>query len=73
MFFICLSPPPDDFDEGDYHKVAPRFSHETFSKTLRFVNTGTYKAEGIHIWIAFAAWLLHHGDDIFPFPQIFCP
>ncbi|KAF2772864.1 Aldo/keto reductase [Teratosphaeria nubilosa] len=59
---------PDDFEEGDFRKFAPRFSKENFTKNLQLVDRITEiakkkKATPSQLTLA---WLLHQGDDIFP-------
>lgn len=61
---------PEDFEEGDFRKMAPRFSAENFPKNLKLVNriAEIAKAKGATPAQATLAWLLAQGDDIFPIP-----
>jgi aryl-alcohol dehydrogenase-like predicted oxidoreductase len=61
---------PDDFEEGDWRIMVPRFSKENFPKNLDLL----YKFEEIASKKRCTstqlclAWLLAQGDDIFPIP-----
>ncbi|OAG07602.1 aldo-keto reductase, putative [Paraphaeosphaeria sporulosa] len=61
---------PDDFEEGDFRKHAPRFSKENFPKNLKIVDqfTALAKKKGIATGQLVLAWLLAQGEDIFPIP-----
>lgn len=61
---------PDDFEEGDFRKVAPRFSKENFPKNLKLVKAFQDLAEkkGCTSGQLCLAWLLAQGDDIFLIP-----
>jgi aryl-alcohol dehydrogenase-like predicted oxidoreductase len=61
---------PDDFEEGDFRKFAPRFSAENFPKNLQLVDriTELAKKKGITASQMTLAWLMAQGDDIFPIP-----
>ena len=61
---------PDDFEEGDYRRTAPRFSPENFSKNLHLVDTLTTIADkkGCTPGQLTLAWLMRQGEDIFPIP-----
>lgn len=61
---------PDDFEEGDFRRFAPRFSAENFPKNLKLVDEISKVASKKNITPAQAtlAWLLAQGNDIFPIP-----
>lgn len=61
---------PDDFEEGDFRKFAPRFSAENFPKNLELVDriTEIAKKKGVTASQITLAWLMHQGNDIFPIP-----
>ncbi len=61
---------PDDFEEGDFRKFAPRFSPENFPKNLKLVDelVELAKKKGCTPGQLTLAWLLAQGDDIFPIP-----
>lgn len=61
---------PDDFEEGDFRKFAPRFSAENFPKNLELVNKlqEIAKRKGLTAGQLTLAWLMAQGDDIFPIP-----
>ncbi|SPO06495.1 probable IN2-2 protein [Cephalotrichum gorgonifer] len=61
---------PDDFEEGDFRKGAPRFSKENFSKNLELVDgiVALAKKKGCTAGQLTLAWLLAQGDDIIPIP-----
>lgn len=61
---------PDDFEEGDFRRMAPRFSEENFSKNLKLVDELKAIADkkGCTATQLTLAWLLAQGDDIFPIP-----
>jgi len=61
---------PDDFEEGDFRKIAPRFSKENFPKNLRLVDglVNLAKNKGCTPGQLTLAWLLAQGDDIIPIP-----
>ena len=61
---------PDDFEEGDFRKSAPRFSKENFPKNLELVDTitGIAKMKGVTASQLTLAWLLRQGDDVIPIP-----
>ncbi|KAI0764117.1 Aldo/keto reductase [Irpex lacteus] len=61
---------PDDFEEGDFRKSIPRFSHENFPKVLKIseaVNAIAAKYNATPGQVALA-WLLEQGEDIIPIP-----
>jgi hypothetical protein len=59
---------PDDFEEGDFRKRAPRFSRENFPKNLQLVDKITEMAnkKGVTASQLTLAWILAQGDDFFP-------
>jgi aryl-alcohol dehydrogenase-like predicted oxidoreductase len=59
---------PDDFEEGDFRKQAPRFSKENFPKNLKLVDqfAELAKKKGVATGQLVLAWLLAQGEDIFP-------
>lgn len=61
---------PDDFEEGDFRRYAPRFSAENFPKNLKLVDqlSGIAKKKGVTPTQLVLAWLLAQGEDIFPIP-----
>lgn len=61
---------PDDFEEGDFRKVAPRFSAENFPKNLKLVDTLKAIADRKECTPGqlTLAWLMRQGQDIIPIP-----
>ncbi|KAH9881619.1 hypothetical protein IAQ61_000346 [Plenodomus lingam] len=61
---------PDDFDESDFRRYAPRFSAENFPKNLKLVDqiTSIAQKKSVTPGQLTLAWLLAQGDDIFPIP-----
>ena len=61
---------PSDFEEGDFRKVAPRFSEENFPKNLKLVDgiQAIAQRKGCTPGQLTLAWLLAQGDDIVPIP-----
>ncbi|KAI4954292.1 hypothetical protein J4E91_002003 [Alternaria rosae] len=61
---------PDDFEEGDFRRYAPRFSAENFPKNLKLVDriTEIAKEKGVTPGQLTLAWLMAQGNDIFPIP-----
>ena len=61
---------PDDFEEGDFRRHAPRYSRENFPKNLKLVEQLTLvaKEKGCTAGQLSLAWLLAQGNDIFPIP-----
>ena len=61
---------PEDFEEGDFRRLAPRFSAENFPKNLQLVNqiSQVAKRKGCTPGQATLAWLLAQGEDIIPIP-----
>lgn len=61
---------PDDFEEGDFRKISPRFSKENFPKNLQLVDRITEIAskKGCTSTQLTLAWIMAQGDDFFPIP-----
>ncbi|KAF2157171.1 putative aldo-keto reductase [Myriangium duriaei CBS 260.36] len=61
---------PDDFEEGDWRRDAPRFSSENFGKNLVLVDKLNVIAErkGCTPSQLTLAWLMSQGDDVVPIP-----
>lgn len=61
---------PDDFEEGDFRRVAPRFSKENFPKNLELVDriAQLAKKKGWTSGQLVLAFLMAQGDDIIPIP-----
>jgi aryl-alcohol dehydrogenase-like predicted oxidoreductase len=61
---------PDDFEEGDFRKHAPRYSKINFTKNLELVNAlQQYSAKkGCTTGQLVLAWILAQGEDIIPIP-----
>ena len=61
---------PDDFEEGDFRRFAPRFSKENFPKNLKLVETIKKIADekGCTPGQLVLAFLMAQGDDIIPIP-----
>ncbi|KAL1611846.1 hypothetical protein SLS60_000067 [Paraconiothyrium brasiliense] len=61
---------PDDFEEGDFRRHAPRYSRENFPKNLKLVQTLQEVAskKGCTAGELSLAWLLAQGLDIIPIP-----
>ncbi|KAH7139333.1 NADP-dependent oxidoreductase domain-containing protein [Dendryphion nanum] len=61
---------PDDFEEGDFRKYAPRYSKENFHKNIKLVEAlqEIAKKKGCTSGQLSLAWLLAQGDDIIPIP-----
>ncbi|KAJ7660154.1 NADP-dependent oxidoreductase domain-containing protein [Mycena polygramma] len=62
---------PDDFEDGDFRKMVPRFSAENFPNILKLAEG--LKVIGVKYNNATAgqvalAWVLAQGDDIIPIP-----
>lgn len=59
---------PDDFEEGDFRKYAPRFSKENFPKNLELVDKiqAIANKKGVTPSQLTLAWILAQGDDFFP-------
>ncbi|GAB1214635.1 hypothetical protein ATERTT37_003799 [Aspergillus terreus] len=61
---------PDQFDDNDFRKFAPRFSRENFGKNLELVKAirGLAERKGVTPSQLTLAWLMAQGVDIFPIP-----
>ena len=61
---------PDDFEEGDFRRMAPRFQGENFQKNLKLVDALGEIADkkGCTKGQLTLAWLMAQGDDIIPIP-----
>ncbi|KIW07449.1 uncharacterized protein PV09_02288 [Verruconis gallopava] len=61
---------PDDFEEGDFRKFAPRYSQNNFPKNLELVKSLEKFAakKGCTPGQLSLAWILAQGDDIIPIP-----
>lgn len=61
---------PADFPEGDFRRMAPKYSEENFPKILELVEglKSVAQAHGITPSQVAIAWLLAQGPDIFPIP-----
>ncbi|KAJ7149629.1 NADP-dependent oxidoreductase domain-containing protein [Mycena filopes] len=62
---------PDDFEDGDFRKMVPRYSATNFPNILKLADglkaVGT-KYNGASAGQVALAWLLAQGDDIIPIP-----
>ena len=61
---------PDDFEEGDFRRFAPRYSKENFPKNLQLADKIGKIAEtkGVTPGQLVLAWLMAQGEDIIPIP-----
>ncbi|KAJ0423099.1 putative aldo-keto reductase [Aspergillus carlsbadensis] len=61
---------PDDFEEGDFRTMLPRFTKENFQKNLELVDRITALAKDKNMTTSqlSLAWLLAQGPDVFPIP-----
>ena len=61
---------PDDFEDGDFRKHAPRYSKANFHKNLELVSNLEKLAakKGCTSGQLALAWILAQGDDIIPIP-----
>ncbi|MDQ2866589.1 MAG: aldo/keto reductase [Candidatus Eremiobacteraeota bacterium] len=61
---------PDDFQDDDFRKHAPRFQGENFKKNLQLVKhvERLAKQKGCTPSQLALAWLLHMGHDVIPIP-----
>ncbi|MCJ1315141.1 Aldo-keto reductase str7 [Xylographa vitiligo] len=61
---------PDDFEDGDFRKMAPRFSAENFPKNLKLVDHigELAKKKGITAGQLTLAWLLKQDELVIPIP-----
>ena len=66
---------PNDFEEGDFRRYAPRFSEENFPKNLELVDkiSAIAKKKGVTPSQLTLAWILEQGDDFFPVSTNFNP
>ena len=60
----------NDFEEGDFRRMAPRFSEENFPKNLKLTDEigAIAKKKGCTPSQLTLAWLMAQGDDIIPIP-----
>ncbi|MGN6165111.1 MAG: aldo/keto reductase [Flavisolibacter sp.] len=60
----------DDFEKDDYRRFSPRFQGENFNKNLQLVTKveELAKEKGCTTAQLALAWVLAHGDYIFPIP-----
>ena len=63
---------PDDFEDGDFRKYAPRYNKENFPKNLELVRQLAVlaKEKGCTSGQLSLAWLLAQGGDIIPIPYV---
>jgi aryl-alcohol dehydrogenase-like predicted oxidoreductase len=61
---------PEDFEEDDFRRNAPRFRGENFQRNLDLVDRVREIAQEKDVTAGqlALAWLLHQGDDIVPIP-----
>lgn len=61
---------PEDLEEGDWRRTAPRFSAENFPKNLELVNElkAIASRKGCTIGQLVLAWLLQQSECIIPIP-----
>jgi aryl-alcohol dehydrogenase-like predicted oxidoreductase len=61
---------PDDFEEGDYRRISPRFQGENFARNLELVEKVKQLAAeaGVTASQLALAWVLAQGEDIVPIP-----
>lgn len=61
---------PDDFDDTDFRKHAPKYSKENWHNNMQLVNLLKAMAEkkGCTSGQLSLAWILAQGDDIIPIP-----
>ena len=61
---------PNDFEDGDFRRMCPRFSAENFPKNLQLVDTLTSiaKKKGCTTGQLTLAWILAQGNDFIPIP-----
>ncbi|KZP29498.1 Aldo/keto reductase [Athelia psychrophila] len=61
---------PDDFEDGDYRRLVPRYSHENFPNILTLAAglQDIGKKHGATAGQVSLAWLLAQGDDVLPIP-----
>ena len=60
----------DDFEEGDFRRMSPRFSKENFPRNLKLVEDLASMADrkACTTGQLVLAWLLAQGEDIVPIP-----
>lgn len=61
---------PDDFEQGDYRRISPRFQSENFKRNLELVDKVRQLAAKACVTPSqlALAWVLAQGDDIVPIP-----
>jgi aryl-alcohol dehydrogenase-like predicted oxidoreductase len=61
---------PDDFEDGDFRKISPRFSAENFPKNLELADKlhAIAARKGVTTSQLALAWLLAQGDNVIPIP-----
>lgn len=61
---------PDDFEEGDFRKNAPKYSKENWHNNMQLVDLLKNMAEqkGCTPGQLSLAWIMSQGDDIIPIP-----
>lgn len=61
---------PADFEESDFRRNSPRFSHENFQKNLELVEhvKRIARSKGCQASQVALAWLLAQGEDVVPIP-----
>lgn len=61
---------PDDFEEGDFRKINPRFQGENFKKNLKLVEVlqGVAAKKGCTSSQLVLAWVIAQGDNFIPIP-----
>ena len=61
---------PNDFEEGDFRRISPRFSEENFPKNLKLVDAigAIAKRKGCTPSQLTLKWLMAQGEDIIPIP-----
>ena len=61
---------PNDFEEGDFRRMSPRFSEENFPKNLKLVDEigKLAKKKGCTPSQLVLKWLMAQGEDIIPIP-----
>ena len=61
---------PDDFEEGDFRKFAPRYSPENFPKNLQLAHdlAAVAKEKGCTPAQLVLKWLMAQGEEVIPIP-----
>ncbi|KAH7886934.1 NADP-dependent oxidoreductase domain-containing protein [Phlebopus sp. FC_14] len=61
---------PDDFEEGDFRRLVPRYSKENFPNILKLAEKLKQVGEGYNATAGQVAlaWLLAQGNDVIPIP-----